>query len=226
MLHRSLALMALLPLFVLAACDDDDDDITGVQNTATVRFINATNNAIDARLGGTVGTGNGNLAFGTSSSCMTVNTTGTNGLSFTQGGTTTAIPGFTQNFTNGGNYTVIAYPSSTGTQFITVNNAGFTPNAGQAGLRIFNAASTAGNLVVQANGTAVSGATAVSYGNAGSFLNIPAGSQSITFNTGTGTTTVANAGNVSFTAGQTYTMVVAPAAPNANTLRTFVTQGC
>jgi hypothetical protein len=114
----------------------------------------------------------------------------------------------------------------TGTQFITLDNAGFTPTSGQAGLRVFNAASTIGSIVALNNGTALGTGTGVSYGNAGAFMNVPTGSQTITFNTGTGTTTIANTGSLSFTAGQNYTLVVAPAATGSNTLRTFMVAGC
>jgi len=233
MLQRSRAIAALLPLLILAgACDDNNDDVTGVgnnNNTATVRFINATNSTIDVSNGGTVGTGNGSLGFGVSSSCMTVNTTGT-GLQFNQGGTSTAIPGFTPNFTSGGNYTVIAYPGTgtTGTQFVTFNNAGFTPNTGQAGLRVVNAASGSGNLFALGNGSVLGGATTgVGFGTVGNFMSVNAGTQAITFNTGTGTATVpSNAGNMTFTAGQNYTLVIAPAATGSTTLRTFLVTGC
>jgi len=226
MLQRSRAIAALLPLLILAgACDNNNDNVTGVGSTATVRFINATGTNIDVSNGGTIATGNGNLAFGTSSTCMTVNTTGT-GLGFNQAGTSTAIPGFTQNFTANGNYTVVAYPSSTGTQFLTINNTGSTPNAGQAGLRIVNATSGSGNLVALGNGTALGTGTGVGFGTSGTFMNVNAGSQAITFNTGTGTATVANAGNVTFTAGQNYTIIVAPPATGSTTLRTFVVTGC
>src|SRR3954467_5433422 len=101
MLHRPLAILALVPLTLIAACDDDKDVDGLVSSNATVRFINATNSNIDVSNAGTVGTGNGNLGFGTSSSCMSVNTSGTSGtgLSFNQAGTSTSIPGFTQSFT-------------------------------------------------------------------------------------------------------------------------------
>jgi hypothetical protein len=222
------ATLALLALCGAAACGSNDDDVTGTKSTATVRFINATNSNIDVSNAGSVATGNNNLGFGAFSSCMSVNTAGTTGtgLAFNQPGTTTAIPGFTQNLATGGNYTVIAYPSSTGTQFITVSNSGFTPSSGQAGLRVFNAASTIGSVVALGNGTTLGTGAAVSYGNAGAFVNVPAGSQTITFNTGTGTSTIANAGALSFTAGQNYTLVVAPAATGSNTLRTFMVAGC
>ena len=226
MSHRSRAIIALFPLFAIAACGSDDTEIAGINaGNATVRFINATNSSIDVSNGGTVASGNGNIAFGGNSSCMTVNTSGT-GLVFNQPGTTTAIPGFTQSLASGGNYSVIAYPSSTGTQFIAVSNGGFTPTSGQAGVRIFNAASTIGSIVALNNGTALGTGTGVSYGTAGGFMNVPSGSQTITFNTGTGTTTIATTAALNFTAGQNYTLVVAPAATGSNTLRTFLVAGC
>lgn len=225
MLHRSLALVALVPFCLFAACGDSNDTTGTTASTATVRFINATNSNIDVSNGGTVGTGNSSLAFGGSSTCMTVNTTGT-GLAFNQAGTTTAIPGFTPSFNANGNFTVVAIPSTTGTQFVTLDNSGFTATSGQAGLRVVNAASGAGSIVAL-NGTTVLGTgTGVPFGTGGSFMSVPAGSQTISFNTGTGTTTVANAGALNFTAGQNYTLVVAPAAAGSATLRTFLVGGC
>jgi hypothetical protein len=229
MLQRLLAIGAVAPILALAACGSSDDTVTGTTNsTATVRFINATNSNIDVSNAGTVATGNANLGFGTSTSCMTVNTTGT-GLSFNQAGTSTQIPGFTQSFATGGTYTVVAYPGSTGsTQFLTINDAGSTPNTGQAGLRIVNAASGSGNLVAVSSGTALGTGAGVGFGSAGSFTSVNAGSQTISFNTGTGTSTVVSAGNLNFTAGQNYTLIIAPPAAGSTPLRTFLvtTTGC
>ena len=109
---------------------------------------------------------------------------------------------------------------------LTVNNSGFTANSGQAGLRIINAASGSGNLVALGGGTALGTGTGVGFGTAGSFMNVNAGSQAITFNTGTGTSTAANAGTLNFTSGQNYTLVVAPAATGSTALRTFLVSGC
>jgi hypothetical protein len=225
MLHRSLAVAALIPFCLLAGCNDDDST-TGVNtSTATVRFINATNTTIDVSNAGTVATGNGNLAFGASSTCMKVNTTGT-GLTFSQAGTTTPIPGFTPSFNTNGNFTVVAIPTSTGTQFLTLDNSGFTATAGQAGLRVVNAASGTGSIVALGGGTVLGTGTGVPFGTGGSFISVAAGSQAITFNTGTGTATVANAGTLNLTAGQNYTLVVAPAAAGSTALRTFLVTGC
>jgi len=229
MLHRSIAILAFVPLTLVAACGDKDDVNGVITPTATVRFINATGSNIDVSNAGTVGTGNGNLGFGMSSSCMSVNASGATGtgLGFNQAGTSTAIPGFTQSFGSNGNYSVIAYPGTGGTtQFLTVDNSNFTANSGQAGLRIINAASGTGNLVALGNGTALGSGSGVAFGSAGNFMNVGAGSQAITFNTGTGTSTVANAGSLNFTAGQNYTLVVAPPATGSTTLRTFLVSGC
>lgn len=225
MVHRSFALVAIVPFLVLTACGDDDDDFTNPTSTATVRFINATNTNIDVSNSGTVATGNGNLGFGASSTCMTVNTSGA-GLVFNQAGTTTAIPGFTPSFSANGNFSIVAIPTSTGTQFLTLDNSGFTATSGQAGLRIVNAASGSGSIVALGGGTVLGTGTGVPFGTAGAFTSVNAASQAITFNTGTGTTTVANAGTLSFTAGQKYTLVVAPAAAGSTTLRTFLVPGC
>ena len=229
MVQRSHTLAVLIPLFVLAACGDSNNNVTGTSNTATVRFVNETGSSIDATNGGTVGSGNGNIAFGGNSTCMAVNTSGSSGsgLGFNTAGTSTSIPGFTQNFASGGNYTVVAYPSSSGTtQFATLDNSGFTANSGQSGLRIFNGASGSGNLVALGNGSAFGTGTGVGYGTAGSFMNVNSGSQAVTFNTGTGTSTAANAGTLNFTAGQNYTLFVAPAASGSTALRTFLVAGC
>ena len=221
MRHRGFALLAALPLAIVIGCSDSN----GPDDTATVRFINATNTSIDAANAGVVGTGNGNIAFGGNSSCMLVNTKSDN-LAFRQAGTTTSIPGFTQDLSNGDNFTVVAYSNGGSTSFATISNSAFTASSGQSGLRVFNAASGSGNLVAM-NGTSALGTGAgVAFGTAGAFMSVPSGTQSFTFNTGTGTSTVAATGNLSLTAGQNYTLVVAPPASGSTSLRTFIVSGC
>src|SRR4051812_31994603 len=118
MLHRSLSLVAFASLALLAACGEDDDIVTP-SNTATVRFVNATNTNTTVANNGTVGTGNSALGFGSGSSCMSVDATNPN-LAFTNSTTNGTISGFTPSFTNGGNYTVVAYTGANGTtQFTT-----------------------------------------------------------------------------------------------------------
>ena len=66
--RAALAALALLSVCALAACGSSDD-VTGTNSsTATVRFINASTQNIDASNAGSVATGNNNLAFGANSS--------------------------------------------------------------------------------------------------------------------------------------------------------------
>src|SRR3954464_5874493 len=71
---RTLGILALSALAVVA-CDDDDDP-SGVNTTAAVRCGKATGTSMDAALAGTGGTGNGGIAYGGASSCRTVSTSG------------------------------------------------------------------------------------------------------------------------------------------------------
>lgn len=225
MQYRILACCALMSLSLFAACGEDDD-ITTPGSTATVRFVNATGNTgISAANNGTVGTGNSALAFGSGSSCMTVNASNPS-LTFTNSSTGASITGFTPSFASNGNYTVVAYTDASGnTQFATLNNA-FTPATGQAGLRVFNAASGSGNIVLNGNGTALNSGSTTAFGTSGAFFSTPIASSAYTFNTGTGTTTIGNAGTMSLTAGQNSTVILGPAATGTTAMRAFVTTGC
>ncbi|HVX41588.1 MAG TPA: DUF4397 domain-containing protein [Gemmatimonadaceae bacterium] len=228
MQFRSLSVVALGTLFVVAACSKDgDNDITGTGTTATVGFVNATSNSnLSVANNGTVATGNGNLAFGGNSSCMVVNPN-TNALTFTNAATGATVTGFTPTFSTGGHYTVVAYTDAAGnTQFATLNNS-FTPASGSAGLRVFNAASGSGNVFVLGNGATLgTDASGVGFGSSGTFFSVPSGSQNITFNTGTGTATIANGGSMSFTPGTNYTLILGPASSGSTTLRTTLVGGC
>jgi hypothetical protein len=230
-MKRSMLGTALvLPLLALAACGDDDD-ATGVNNgnTAIVRFVNATGTNYDLALNGAVGTGNGNLGFGGSTSCLSLNAASP-GLAVRNAGTTTNVAGFTPNFQSGGNYTVVAVPGANGTtQFVTLSGSN-TPAAGQTGVRVLNAAQGFGNFdvyVTAPGGTlGAANATNVSTGNASSWFNVGSGTNQVRFATA-GTQNVAfNFGNQNFTAGQNATIVIAPPAAGSTTLRAFTIVGC
>jgi hypothetical protein len=195
---------------------------------ATIRLANATNSALDLLQGTTVLTGGGNLAFGTSSACSSVNAA-TPGLSVRLTGTTTALPGFAPTLQVGNGYTIIAYPNGTAVQFATLLNT-FTPTAGQSGLRVFNATGGATGLDVFL--TTVGGplvtptfANALT-GVASSFLSVPAGSSQIRV-TSTGSLTVLlDLGAQTLAAGQNATLVIAPPAVGSTTIRAFLVPAC
>jgi hypothetical protein len=195
---------------------------------ATIRLANATNSALDMLQGTTVLTGSGNVAFGTNSACSSVNAA-TPGLSVQLTGTTTALPGFAPVLAVGNTYTIVAYPNAAAVQFATLLNT-FTPAAGQAGLRVFNATGAAPGLDVFV--TTVGGAlvtptfTNAVTGVASAFVSVPAGSSQIRL-TSTGLTVVLlDFGAQTLTAGQNATLVIAPPAVGSTTLRAFLVPAC
>ena len=223
MLRRSITLAALVSLASLAACSSDDNNVTVPTNTSTVRFINATNGTISAANNGSTDALNSNLAFGTGSTCLTVNNTNPS-LVFTNA-SGTAMSGFVPSFSNGGNYTVVAYTDANGgTQFTTLDNT-YAATSGQAGLRVFNAAAGSGDVMVSSNGSLLNNGLVTSFGNSGTFFSTPTGSQTLTFSTAANPTAMGSS-TVTLNAGQNNTIVLGPAATGSTALRSFVSTGC
>ena len=146
-LHRfSTALLAAVTVAAIAACSDDDDDNpvgTGNDNT-TVRFVNAMTGgtALDIAQNSTVGSGNGNIAFGSASSCTRVNNANPQ-LAVRTAGSTTSLTGFTPSFAANGTYTVLVTGTTAAPVFTTFNDQFTAPGAGNAAVRIINATSLA-----------------------------------------------------------------------------------
>ena len=232
MQFRTLAAAALMPMLALAACDDNGNltGIGGNDDDATVRFINATGTSLDIATNGTVTTGNGALSYGTSSPCITTDAANS-GLTVRETGTSTALPGFTPSFAADGNYTVLIYPGTGGmTQFATVSNA-FTPTAGQAGLRVFNAAGNGTNYDVYVTAPAAALTTPnvnnVGFGSGSSYFNVGgASAQQVRITNAGSQTVLLDFGNQTFTAGTNATLVIAPPIPGSTTPRAFLVQGC
>lgn len=227
MLYRTRALIALLALTSVAACDDDDDDDENI-NRALVRFVNATNTAIDVTNSGSLTGGFTNVGFGTQLSCITVNTTGEagTGLQFFPANTSTALP-FTQDLDAGGNYTIVAIPGATAgtTQFVTLDNTGFTPGSNQAGIRLFNGVLTAGGWQLR-QGTTTIGATATA-GTANAFSGVTYGAnQSFTINSATSGNTLATLNNVNLSLGTNNTVVGGTPAAGTTAIRPIFSSGC
>jgi hypothetical protein len=229
MQHRLLITLSLLSLCSLAACDDDDDT-TGNGINATVRFANATTTSLDIAAGSTVATGSSNLAFGASSACTSLNALEPD-FDVLQAGTANSLSSsFAPTFTPGNNYVVVAYPGFSGaTQYATISTS-LAPASGQAGLRVVNLAAGSGALdvYVSAPGAALgtASATGIGFGVTSGLINVTPGAQLIRL-TNTGTQTVAvNAGNQTFTAGQSGVLVVAPPATGTTALRSFFVTGC
>jgi len=203
--------------------------ITNTATTnATVRLINATNGALAFLQNGTAVAGGSSIAFGSSSSCASVPVSNS-GLTVTQSGSTTALAGFAPTLVAGSSTSFVAYPNaSNGVSFATLGNA-YTPASGQAGFRVFNAttASTGYDVFVTALNAVLGTATTTNVlaGASSAFVSVPAGSQQIRVVTTGGTSVALDLGAQALTAGQNYTLVIAP--PCGSTApRAFLVAGC
>ena len=186
-----LASLAALSI-VLVGCDDDDDDLPGVEptQTALVRVVNASTSTPTADLfvgSQTTAAGTG-VATGTAgASCFTV-PAGSQTLSFRQGGGTSAIATATPfTFVAGQRYTVILTGSGTAAgarnAVVLSDNAVTAPAAGQNAVRFFNATSAGTDVYVTAPGAAVGSASqsglasgTATTGGTGGFTSYPVGS--------------------------------------------------
>jgi streptogramin lyase len=225
MLDRRFVIFALCSLAVVAACNDDDDN----NNTSLVRVVNATNSAIDVASGTTIATGNANIVFGSGSSCVTTNSFEPD-LNVTPAGTTNSFSTLDLDLLANQTYLIVAFPGFSGATAFATIVTGTAPAAGQAGLRVFNAAagSATYDVFVTAPGAVLgtAQATGVGFRTASGFITVPPGTSQVRL-TNTGTQTVLiNAGNLTFTAGQNSVLVIAPPAVGTTALRTFLATGC
>ena len=196
---------------------------------ASIRLVNATGTALSLNQNGTALSGASNLAFGTSSTCSSVNAT-TPALTVTQAGSATALTGFTPAFTAGSSYSVIAYSNATGgVQFVTLPNT-YTAASGQTGLRVFNATTgtTAYDVFVTTTGATLVTPTisSVGSGTSSAFVGVPVGTSQVRLTSAGNTTMLLDLSSQTFTAGQNLTLVIAPPATGSTTPRAFLVAGC
>jgi hypothetical protein len=224
MLRPSHLFAVLVPLAALTACNDETSNFVFAHgaNVAVVRFVNATDVPITVTGNGVIDTTDANIAFGRQTACLIIDLSTPTPLTFTNGLTTVVIPGFVAPPITGGSFTIVAFSALNGPiQFATLNNA-FAPNSGDAGLRFFNAASTAGTLVMNGNGFPLT--SGVNFGFSSGFVNVAPPTLAVTFTNGT--TTVLDAGTQPFTAPLTSTIVVGNPAVGSTALRFFTTPSC
>ena len=227
------AILALASVSIIAACGDDNDDPIGIGNDdATVRFFNATSGGLnlDVAENGTVGTGNSNISFNNSSSCIRVNSSDPQ-LDVRTANSTTSLPGFTPSFAANGSYTVLVTGTQAAPVFTTLSDE-FTAPTTAAAIRIINATSstTPWDIYVNPGTTVVTpSATAVGRNSASPFLTVPANQINTLHLTNTGQTTVLTGGTItvpSTTAGTVRTIVVTDAPAGSTTLGTKTLEPC
>jgi len=229
------SVVVLATAAALAACSDNDNPLAAPIANTTVRFFNATSTlALDIAQNGTVASGNGNIPFGTASTCLKVNDANPQ-LSLRAAGATSDLTGFTPSFSAGNTYTVLVTGTEITPVFTTLDDQ-FTPSgANTAGVRVVNATTGAtpgaGIWDIYVNPAATPetpNATAVTRNSASPFLSVPAGQ--------TNTLRLTNAGQTarlqdiavpSLAAGTATTIVVTdPATAEGKALEAFTLPPC
>ena len=194
---KKFAILSLMAVLALGACDDDDDP-TGNDNEAIVRVVNATtvatggNNtyaAIDAFRGTGTGTQlGGTVQAGAQTVCsQTIEVpAGSQQLNFRTPGSTTNVAGAarTFNFTAGRRYTIIFYGTPTNPQSMVVEDLEGTATSGNRRVRFINATTNATAADIYARSTT---ATTFPTGTTATFTNVATGTAA-----GTGAAMYAN----------------------------------
>ena len=231
------AILALATVAALPACSEDGNNPldTGNENT-TVRIFNATTSSLtlDVAQNGTVGTGNGSIAFGSASACTRVNDANPQ-LTIRPSGSTTNLGGFAPSFTAGGTFTMLVTGTQAAPVFTPLDDQCETPSGGNAAVRIINATTSAtagaGRWDIYVNPVGPLGtpnATAVGRTSASNYLTVPAGQSNTIRLTNAGqTATLQNITVPNLTAGTVTTIVVTDAATaGGSTLQTFSLPPC
>ena len=226
----------------LAACSGDNVLGLGVAgggantdtlSNARIRFANATSTSFDVATGGSVTTGNGSLGFGSASTCISTNAVTPN-VAVRIAGTTNVVPGFSTAYQSGAKYTVVAYTGANGaTQFATLADT-YTPASEQTGLRVFNggSASSSYDVYVTAPSTPLAGTPpifgGVTAGTSSGFIEvITTSSQQVRVTAAGSKAVLLDLGNVTFVAGQSVTLVIAPPLTGGGTIpRAFLVAAC
>jgi hypothetical protein len=231
------AVLAVASVAFVACSDDNDNPVGTANNNTTVRFVNATTGGtnLDIAQNGTVGAGNGNVTFGSASSCTRVNNSNPQ-LAVRTAGTTTSLTGFSPSFAANGTYTVLVTGTAASPVFTTLNDEFVTPTGANAAVRIINATSSAtagaGSWDIYVNpptsgSLPTPNAAAIGRTFASSYLTVPSGQANIIRLTNAGSGgTLQNISVPSLAAGQVTTIVVTDAATGVAGLRTFTLAAC
>ncbi|MBA3670666.1 MAG: DUF4397 domain-containing protein [Gemmatimonadaceae bacterium] len=236
-MRRTRLLVAALPLLI-GACDDNptlgrgSSAGTGV-TTASVRLVNATGTPLDLVSGGRTESANGAIAPGSISTCVAVDPA-TTSVAVQQTGATQPITRFTQGFLAGTAYTIIAYPTPTGSiqlstlSTVATTSPNFTPVAGQAQLRVFNGTGFGTyDVYVTGSGAPLTTANAINVtpGTGTALITAPAGTTQVRLTNAGSQTVVFDAGAQSFATTAPSVLVIAPSTVTG-ALRSFVVPSC
>jgi hypothetical protein len=230
MRHPRLVVSALATCAILAACSDG----TGPGNRVQVRFVNATADvaALDFTVDGRQAAQN--VAFGTSSTCTTIDA-GAPTFSARVAGSNTLVANAIPNpgLAPASRYTAYAVGAAdhpVGHRVLILNDAAVAPGDGFSRLRVINAIPDTLNAVIYVTAPdtlpGVARATNVPFGGGTAFLHLQARQWWVRFARQGAVTNIIYTGEpFDLPAGRVRTMVVVPG-ETPGTFRTVTAEGC
>ena len=220
MFRPSRLVVGALSLMV-AACSDNDNNVVGVANTATVVLVNDTDTPIMLTAATVPDSATTTLNFGQATACAVFDLSKAVPQLAVRNAETGATLALASTLSAGDNLTIVAFDGSAGIlQLATLDNR-FTPLETDAGLRFFNGAASADSIFMERNGTLT---PFVRLGAASPFASVSTDSATILFSNRR--SIVLDAGVISFPHGRNSTLLVGPPAPRTTALRFFTVQAC
>jgi hypothetical protein len=220
LLYRIGAIAAAAAL--MSGCDES----TGPDSDARVVVVNTTNAQFDVLTDGQLSPSNSRINFAGGSQCLDVDPDDPE-LSLRESNSLINISTFAPTLEPGRAHTILIIPTTTTNvySFIELTNDN-SLGSDESGLRVVNAAtgSASYDVYVTEPGAAITGAraSAITYGSASAFFDVPAGVPQQVRLTNAGTTTVAfDLGTQVFQEGQNLSLVVGMPAQGSATRRTF-----
>ena len=216
MLKNPTLALTLLATLAVAACDDDDNDVTAPATTAQLRVVHASPDApnVDVLVDNTAALTN--VAYKAASAYLQV-PSGSRNLKVRATGTTTVVIDQTATLNEGSAYTVIATGRVASIAPLVLTDDQTSPAAGNVRVRLVHASPAAGNVDIYVTSTTADITTAtptlanVAFRAASNYLEVPAGTYRVRI-TPAGTKTVAiDVNNIALTAGQVRTAVAVDA---------------
>ena len=171
---KKYAILSLMAVLALGACDDDDDDgdVLGPTNSAEIRIVNASAGVPSVSLRRGNSEILGGIAFQTASSCTNLKRvpSGSQTLEFRATANPSTTKSVTFNFVAGQRYTVVLYGPANNLQAVVLDDE---PTAGTATannnrLRFINAQTTAGDIFATTATGTITGTPTVNNLGAGS----------------------------------------------------------
>ena len=219
----NLILPALAMALGAAGCSDDSD-VSGLETTASIRFVNAIADAPGNLLLTANGTAVGSaLGFASQASACTTVDAGTTVLELnaaTSGGTGVAgslLTTQSANLAGGGDYTVIATGTAANPQFLVLSNNSFDGNVGstQTAVRFVNLMTSGQRTFNIFTGSNMFGDPTYSdltFGSWTPYTRMGAGGQTYIFTNPNDEEIFRTTGQLNLEGGETYTIAVMPTA--------------